>query len=269
VYRSLHSVQGKKQEQFSISLSISANIWFDFLEKSTAPILNTDFRLGIGEMNYFRVLDWWILKNFSVKFIPLFHESTHLGDELTLFRSQDSLPITRVNVSYETAELALLFNDPNGIVDNNYALKLGVRWLWNPRKGWYTIRTEEGDTSKVIPSRRCIEGYVQYQGQNLDGFLSSKNAIQTFSLELRCRVLYGYPFYLSPNNSSNKWEDISNLEQYVLSVNALWGWKFALAEGEQSHFGAYLRAYLGPNPHGQFRNIPFYNFFGLSLVYEW
>jgi hypothetical protein len=33
-------------------------------------------------------------------------------------------------------------------------------------------------------------------------------------------------------------------------------------------FGAYLRGYIGPNPHGQFRNIPLYNFVGLSFIYE-
>lgn len=269
VYRSASIVQGKKQEQFSISLPISVNIWFDFWENSTAPIINTDYRFGIGEINYFRSLDWGIIKNVSAKFIPLFHESTHLGDEITIYRLQDSLPVTRVNVSYETGEFAVLVNDPVGTLDNNYALKLGVRWLWNPRKGWYTIRSEEGDTSKVIPSQRWVEAYIQYQAQNSDGFLASKNAIQTFSLECRYQVLYGYPFYLGTNISSGQWEEFSNSEQYIASLNALWGWKFALAEAEQTHFGAYVRAYLGPNPHGQFRNIPFYNFLGVSFVYEW
>ena len=46
------------------------------------------------------------------------------------------------------------------------------------------------------------------------------------------------------------------------------GWKFKSHPDQYPNFGTYLRAYTGINPHGQFRNIPFYDFVGLTFVYE-
>jgi hypothetical protein len=93
VYLFSRKSRGGKQSKFSVSIPVSANIWFDFLEDETAPILNTDYRFALVELNYFQETNWGPIKNFSVKFIPFFHESTHIGDELTLFGSRATSPL--------------------------------------------------------------------------------------------------------------------------------------------------------------------------------
>lgn len=270
IFSSIRYRKGGKVTKWSVSLPISTNIWFDFFEQITAPILNTDYRFATGEINYLRQVNSRWLKNYAIKFIPLFHESTHLGDELTLFRQADSLPVVRVNVSYEVSELALTLNDPDGSTDNNHAFKIGARFLLNPSKGWYSIRSEEGDTARVVASRRWLEAYVQYQHQRSKGILASKKAVSILSLEVRNRVKFGYPFYLSQlNNGTTKLIEATNNEEYRPSLNGYIGWKFTSdPQKHPARFGIYLRGYLGINPHGQFRNIPFYQFAGIAFIFE-
>ena len=260
----------RQQTRLAISIPVSTNIWFDFTEQITAPILNTDYRFALVELNVLRELNRRHLKNVALKLIPFFHESTHLGDELVINRVSSALPITRVNISYEVAEAALTLNDPNGRAENNHAFKIGVRALLNPSKGWYSIRSVEGDTTKVVPSRRWAEQYAQYQYQQVRGWLASRNAWFILSLEVRNRVQFGYPFYLNSSTVSDPSlvNEIQNNEQRRLCFNGYMGWKFSSNSANIPRLGAYLRAYTGLNPHGQFRNIPFYQFLGLSIVYE-
>jgi hypothetical protein len=267
IYQSARTSRKGKDSRFAVSIPISANIWFDFFEKVTAPILNTDYRFGVVELNYLKQIDKWHIKNFAIKLVPLFHESTHLGDELTLFRLTDSLPIIRVNVSYELADLALTVNDPDGSIENNHSFKVGARSLLNPSKGWYSIRSVEGDTTKVVPSTKWFETYFQYQHQRSKGFLASKNAVSVFSLEVRDRVRFGYPSYLTKDDS-NIWIGSGELEEKRLSFNGYLGWKFTSDVQKHPKLGAYLRWYTGINPHGQFRNVPFYDFVGFAIVYQ-
>jgi hypothetical protein len=252
-YLSRKSAQGK-QSKFSVSVPISANIWFDFLEDETAPILNTDYRFALAEFNYFQETNWGPIKNFSVKFIPLFHESSHIGDELTLFRVQNNQPVVRVNVSYEVAELALTINDVNKSMDNNHSFKLGIRTLINAKKGWYSIRPAEGDVDLVVSSTKRAETYVQYQHQRTSGRIAGKRKHFIISAEVRNRVKFGYPFDLPA--TVNAVENFGSSEEMRLSFNIYAGWKFKYDPDKYPNLGAFLRWYTGINPHGQFRNIP-------------
>jgi hypothetical protein len=262
IYKSSRILKKGNESKFSLSIPISANIWFDFFEKTTAPILNTDYRFGVCELNYLREINRGLIRNLSIKFIPLFHESTHLGDELTLYRAQDSLPLVRVNVSYEVSEFAITLNDPNGTVENNHSFKVGARFLIRPSKGWYSIRPVEGDTSLVVKTNKSIETYFQYQHQRSRGFLAGEKAMFVFSLEVMNRVKYNYPFDLSPIQYKGE------IGEGRLCVNTYVGWRLQHRSDNEPRFGIYLRHYTGINPHGQFRSIPFYDFLGLSIVYE-
>jgi hypothetical protein len=268
IYHSSRIHQNGQQSKFALSIPVSAQIWFDFFEKATAPILNTDYRFGVIELNYLRQFNREKgIRNIAIKFIPFFHESTHIGDEVLLYRVLDDFPIRRINVSYELAELAVTLNDPNGSIRNNHAWKLGVRGLLNPSKGWYSIRSVEGDTTQVVPSRKWLESYLQYQHQRSKGFLASKKAVSVISVEVRNRVRFGYPSYLGKDNE-DQWSPLALDEDLAVCFNGYVGWKFSFEEDKLPRLGAYLRWYTGINPHGQFRNIPFYDFLGFAIVYE-
>lgn len=259
-------VRKNEQTAFAVSFPISFAVFFDLLEDRTAPILNTDYRVGVFEMNYMHKIDKGFVKNVGFKFIPIFHESTHIGDELTIRRRQDSFPTARINPSYETFELAFMLNDANNKAERNHSFKLGSRFLFKPReKGWYTVSPLEADSASILPSKRGIEPYLQYQFQDPVGILAGKSAAFVFSVDARLRVRFGYPYYQwDPNGQL---EEFPVEEAYQASFNVLAGWRFT-NKTELRRFGIYLRAYTGINPHGQFRNIPEYQFMGISLVYQ-
>jgi hypothetical protein len=163
------------------------------------------------------------------------------------------------------AELAFTINDVNKSMKDNHSFKAGVRALLNPKKGWYSIRPVEGDTELVKGSVRSVETYFQYQHQRTSGWLAGKKKHFIISAEIRDRVRFGYPFFLSIPEASQGAEFI---EEKRLTFNGYVGWKFKSHPDQYPNFGAYIRAYTGINPHGQFRNIPFYDFVGVAFVYE-
>ncbi len=268
VFTRVRYVDNKLKYKFSISLPICARVWFDFTEPSTAPILNTDYQFSIPEFNYLRAIDNKYIKNIEIKWLPYFHESSHLGDEITLFRRLDTMPVVWANVSYETTEMAVTINDANGLLTNNSSFKFGIKVLLNPTQGWYSIRNEKGDTAKFIKTNHLVEGYFQFQNQANKGWLASDKFIRIFSIELRDRVQYGYPTYPEKMDHEKDWSNYSSYEKMSLCVNGYFGWKFNFSKNLIPKFGAYLRVYDGINPYGQFRNISNYQFVGLSLIYE-
>lgn len=267
------------KHSLSVSIPISFSVWFDFTENITAPILNTDYRFAPLEFNYSRDFESEHFKNLTLKFIPFFHESTHIGDELTIARMNDSLAVTRVNVSYETFNLSLLLNDPKDMITKNHSFKLGARFLINPDKGWYSISSFDGDTSLFsispdyeeegrVSTKYSLESFFQYQYQNPETKLAFKNTMFTVSLDQSLRVKYGYAFELPEDLGNDKLiRSISSEEELVYSGNLLVGWQFLNTEKKRSGLGVYLRAYMGLNYHGQFRNIPIYKFYGCSIIY--
>ncbi len=254
--------------KFSISAPICARVWFDFTEPSTAPILNTDYQFAILEFNYLKTFESNRIKNIAIKLLPYFHESSHLGDEITLFRRLDTVPVVWANVSYQTSELAVTINDANGRLTNNTSFKLGIKILQNTSHGWYSIRNDKGDTAEFIKSNHIIESYFQCQNQASKGWLANDRFIRVMSFELRERVQYGYPTYPEKKDYYKDWTSYSANEKISLCFNGYLGWKFNFSQNLIPKFGAYLRVYEGINPYGQFRNISNYQFVGLSMIYE-
>lgn len=259
---------GLLKYKFSISTPICARIWFDFTEPYTAPILNTDFQFAPFELHFLKNVNRKKFKNFSVKLVPFFHESSHMGDELTLYKRADSVYNVWVNVSYQTSEIAFTINDMNGKLANNTSVKLGLKFLLNPQKGWYSIRTEAGDTARSVPSHYWLESYLQLQNQATRSWLANDKFIRIASIEIRSRVQYGYPSFTTQYERSANWANYTNGERMNFSVNAYLGWKFNFSNHLVPRFGAYIKFYEGINPYGQFRNLSNYKFLGISLIYE-
>ena len=253
---------------FALSIPVSFSVWFDFAEPRTAPILNTDYRFALLELNYYRNINNSFIRNLGIRVIPFFHESTHLGDEITLYRVKHSIPTTRINVSYESFEFAVLINDPYLEKVRNHSFRVGAKFLYRPEKGYYTTDSLEVLSDvEIQPSKRWIEPYFQYQFQNPNGWLSNDKMMFVFSADLSLRVRFGYPVYSTDQSGNTSMID-EGREEYKPSINTLFGWKLLNSKKENSDLGVFLKLYYGINPHGQFRNIPFYPWFGLTLIYE-
>ena len=253
--------------RWSITLPVSFSVWFDYTEKRTSPILNTDYRFAFLELNYSYKLKNCKLNNIGFRFTPFAHESTHVGDELIMAKIADSIPYARINVSYETYEFSIIINDTYNQKIKNHSIRLGAKFLWNPNKGYYTADSSEvGNGIEILPSTRWVEPFIQYQFQNPNGRLSNDRMLFIFSLDFTLRVRYGYPFNYADNDGNIIIKEKG--EAYQMCSNSLLGWKLLNAKKEISNIGVFIKLYIGINPHGQFRNIPKYPWLGLNFIYD-
>ncbi len=226
-------------------------VWAPF-EKTTSPIINNDYRFGLS-FTGISYLNNPYIKNISYKVTPFAHESTHLGDEITMYGEQNIDNFYRVNVSYEYYELGLTLNDPDTLQGNLLSCKFGFMGLIRPNVGYYKYFENEilADTA-FYPSQRWAEFYLELNYRKTEGFMASKTWNPSISFELRNRVKYEYS---NPNKSPR-----------VLCYNAYLGYDYVPKKaGAIKSVGNYLRFYSGLNPHGQFRN-GYYNFIGYSVV---
>lgn len=249
-----------------ITIPFIIDVWLDMFERITAPVINTSYRFGAPEFSFIhRISGCRFLENYVIQLSPMKHECTHIGDELTIMRKNEGLPLTRINVSYNYAELAVTLNDPDGTRNSNFAFKMGLLMLHNFANGWYNIMPEEGDVTIVAPSEYPIEFYFQYQYQTKT---SKYNFQGIFSAEIRNRPKYGYPQYYVDNNE--KWVQNEIPEYRAWSINAFAGVRYSnpTIKGYFSKIGLGLRIYQGINPYGQFRSQPVYNQVGLAIIFE-
>lgn len=251
-----------------VDIPISFHLWLD-LKAESAPVLNTDYRFAVGQIKVLREFhtnNW--LKNLSLRLAPLNHESTHIGDELTIRRKNEGFPLTRVNVSYEYSEIALCMNDPNGTRKSNQALKAGMMMRIPNGSSWFKIYPNEGDTLLNYAMRNLTEYYFQYEYQRSTGWLTNKNLLNVFSIEVRNRARYHYP-QIRWNEELESWYLTQSHHTRAWCYNAYFGWKFyPKFTWYTNSIGFYLNAYYGIVPYGQFRNTAGYAYLGFSIVVE-
>jgi hypothetical protein len=265
--------------KFGISLTVPfiINLWMDVFEQVTRPIINTDYRFGALGIAFIHRLQsppelfprWGIgIYNYSIKFSPYIHESTHIGDELTIYRKDTERNITRVNVSYNFSELVLTMNDPENSLKINHALRFGFMLLHNIKKGWYTVMPEEADTQIIHPSQFPYEFYFQYQFQS-NSFWKGCQFI--FSLETRFRERYNYPFSYYFSDDRSEFMDRNYTDSGLqCCYNILTGIRYNNPKLNYfSKIGLALRLYTGINPHGQFRSqLLSNNYLGIVVMFE-
>jgi hypothetical protein len=254
---------------FAASLPLSVHVLEDMFEPVTAAVINTDYRFGAPRFTLLRrFAPGATIRNLSVSWLPIFHECTHLGDEVTIYRKDESFPITRVNVSYEYSELQLTLNDVEDPRAPHQSFRAGLATRISDRGlGWFSVRADTELTQPLdIPSSNLwVEWYLAYQGQWNQRVFASRRYAPVVSFELRQRPRYGYPLF---KKTETGWDTIPVAESMDLTFNLYVGWKmFPKVRGDQS-LGLYLHAYRGINPYGQLRNYPGYPFFGVSLAYE-
>lgn len=252
-----------------MTLPLSVHVLEDILGPVTAPVINTDYRFGSPKIIGIRTFENnKFLKNISFSWLPIFHECTHLGDEITIYRIKEAFPITRINISYEYTEFQLTINDPEKIKTNCHSLRLGFMYRISDRGlGWYSIvkGLDVTEDINLSESKYRSEYYAQYQFQRTQGFMASQRFMNIISLEMRNRIRYGYPLYYK---DGDVWQTKDVKESMELNMNLYAGYKFFPKESFNHAMGLFFHAYRGLNPYGQLRNYPSYPFFGLAITYE-
>lgn len=249
VYYLLNREKGFK---FSTSGYIGNLLLIDMFEEHTAPVINTDYFFGLKAAAV-KYIDHPYIRNLGLKVVPLFHESTHIGDEFSIHGYHDLPEFRRVNVSYEAWEIAAVINDPDTIKSNLLSAKLGFHGLWNLAKGYYTTDSIETKNRPAPPSEKNYEYYLQVNWQRTKGFLCSERWMNVLSLEANNRLKFSYDEAIAEKRSWN--------------INFYFGWKY-ISEKTGHNLGFFFRYYAGIIPYGQFRNTGGYRYAGLSIVYH-
>ncbi|MFK5854593.1 MAG: hypothetical protein QM503_00590, partial [Bacteroidota bacterium] len=189
---------------FGLSLPVSIHVLEDMWEPITAAVIDVDYRFGsprLSAITFFEDVGFY--KNLSFSWLPIFHECTHLGDELVLAIDAKDYPLRRVNVSYEYTEFQITLNDPNGTMKTNHAFRIGARYRISDRGyGWFGVESFAVDTTIVEfeHSTHRFEWSVEYQLQRSHGFLAGKRIMNIFSLDVSSRVKFGIPVYQKVND---------------------------------------------------------------------
>ncbi|RLD42929.1 MAG: hypothetical protein DRI86_10865 [Bacteroidetes bacterium] len=252
-----------------LSLPVSIHVLEDMWEPITAAVVDVDYRFGSPRIRGIRYFDSnKYIKNISFSWLPIFHECTHLGDELVLAMADKDYPLKRVNVSYEYTELQITLNDADGSNETNHSFRVGGRYRISHRGyGWFGTESFAVDSTIVSfeQSTHRFEYNIEYQLQRSHGFLASKRIMNFFSLDISSRVKLGIPVF---HKVDNAWVAKDKVEKSVLTINTYFGWKF-FAKNKTTHpIGLYFHLYRGINYWGQLRNQGNYGFFGIALTYE-
>ncbi len=240
----------RKSVKWVSSGVLGNNVLVDLFGPPTAAVINTDYFFGFrtGGIKYF---DHPLVRNAGIMVVPYFHESAHLGDEFSLHGYQTVPGFKRINISYETWEVAAVINDPDTLIGNLISLTAGVQGLWKPNEGYYFTDSLEVQGAYVPDCENRFEFYARLNLQRTSGLFCSPRWINILSAEVRNRAKLSY--------------DPSIPETRAWNYNVYFGWM--LQTNNHKNPGLFLRYYSGIIPHGQFRNTGQFRFIGVSLVY--
>ncbi|MBR1426688.1 MAG: hypothetical protein IJ581_04460 [Paludibacteraceae bacterium] len=254
-------------ERYGLSLGepVIFNIWLDLTEPVTAPVVDTDYRIALPECTFIHRLNKGFATNYSIRFAPFKHESTHIGDELALQHADHGLPLRRVNASYNYSETVFTLNDPEDSRREYHTLRLGLMLLWDWKEGWYSVKPGDGDESLLQTRNSPWELYLQYQYQSP----VSKHGFQAVaSAEIRNRALYGYP--QQDWDATNGVSYTPQAQSRIFTYNIFVGARYVNPwyDGLMGRLAVGLRAYHGNNYFGQFRNYDNVSHIGLCFIYQ-
>jgi hypothetical protein len=230
---------------FGLWIPISFHVIEDFKDPS-APIVDTDYRFGFMA-KFQRRFDKFRL---GLRFVPWNHESTHLGDEYTIFASEDPA-FERINVSYENWEYGVSLEGEGLFSEGDtWKARHGGRRPWGG-DGYYSDHLLGSDEKTLTPSVANFEPSlgVEYR------FDEWRGRQAYVSLDTRYQTVYTY--HQTP----------ANPEQRQWS----WNWQVGRAVPEGTK-GTPLKQYFvqlyhGVNPYGQLRSQKDYWSAGFGFVF--
>ena len=199
----------------------------DMFEETTAPVINTDYWFGTKIKMIKRFSGKGYLKNIALTVLPLFHESTHIGDEFALHGYREISDFKRINVSYEAWKFSVILNDPDTLSGNIFSVKAGIQSLWTLKDGYYFADSSEVKGAEIPRSNKTFEWYFTVNYKRTKGFLCSEKMINILSAELSSRPQFSYETGIP--------------ERRIGSYNVYLGWEYKISDKPLRNVGFFVR----------------------------
>jgi hypothetical protein len=205
----------------------------DFKDPS-APIVDTDYRFGAMVKFQYGISETLRL---GVRYVPWAHESTHLGDEYTIFATNNIPGFERINVSYEYQEYGMSFEGSDLFSEgDDWKVRHGGI-IPRGSDGYYSNHLLDSDEPTLTPSRKNYEPSF-----GVEYLMAGWRGRQTYvSFDLRDKLIYNY--HQTPETPERR------------------QWSFALQIGRAAEAGDrtalkdyFIQFYRGVNPYGQLRS---------------
>ena len=229
---------GQRVDRGEFGVGLWAPVSFHMIEDhkdESAPIVDTDYRFGfMTKAQYGLGSDMWL----GVRYTPWAHESTHLGDEYTVFASQGP-EFERINVSFEYQEygvsLEKAFGDSSMITLRHGGIAL------HGTDGYYSDHLLGDPTPSLSVSEKNFEPSLGFE---LRGWERS-GRVMFVSVDTRHKL--AYQFHRNPGQAETKHWSTS------IAVGR------SVVEGAGARRSVLLRDYFfhyyrGVNPYGQLRS---------------
>lgn len=237
----------------TIFTPVSITTLVDMFESETAPLINSDYRFGLQMLLMFTPdnSNNSFFKHYHITLVPIFHESTHIGDELALHGYSQIPDFARINVSYEAWQIFVGVNKQSDNQKRNLSAEIGYQRLMPYKSGYYDIDTFEVKGTNIILSNQ--RDLWLFRAEYTHPLRAKNNRINELvaSTEVRWESKFGYT--------------ASDPEKRVWSLNAYLGYRIPIIN-TQKQFGVYYRFYRGIVPYGQFRNEHQFTLHGVSLI---
>ena len=217
----------------------------DFKDESN-PIVDTDYRFGMMAKSQIGLTDRsWL----SVRFVPWAHESTHLGDEYTIFAAAKP-DFERINVSYEYREYGISYQrsfERNSLL----TVRHGGISLWG-ENGYYSDHLLGSMVPTLSTSQKNYEPSfgVEYRLPKAGG---GRQLIT--SVDFRSRLQYSFHHPASG--------DERRRPTWTVAVGR------TTVEGDRTFLRSYFGYFTqGVNPFGQLREQYPYWAAGIGWVFQ-
>lgn len=238
---------------FAITFPLSAVLLIDMYETETAPVINNDYRFG-WELNTVYSPDKHqisFIKNYSFTIVPVFHESTHIGDEYSIHGYLNNPDFKRINVSYEAWQLFAGINKQTKKVKPMLSAELGYQRLMPYKNAYYNIDSAEVKGNEIILSNNRDIWLLRAELQ-IPLSENKKHRNYFISTEFRRDLKFGY--------------SLDNPEQKSFSVNLNTGIDLPVKNSRQ-RISIYLRYFRGVMPYGQLRDTDGLSIFGFGISF--
>ncbi len=225
---------------------VSFHMIEDFKDDSS-PIVDTDYRFGLMVKAQYAFNENLRLGG---RFVPLAHESTHLGDEYVIHASGNP-SFERVNVSYEYREYGISFerDDLFGTGDNLIARTGGIVPV--NAQGYYDPFLLGATSPTLTPSHKNFEPSVGFEYRAPEW----RGRQVYVSIDARDRLVYNY--HQTPANPEQR----------------QWSWTVQLGRAVPFNTKGvplkqyFVQIYRGVNPYGQLRSQADFWSIGIGWVF--
>ena len=239
--------------KISVNAPVSITTLVDLFENKTAPVIDNDYRFGVqatfllspeNQVNRF-------IRNYHLALVPIFHESTHIGDEFALHGFEQIPNFARINVSYEAWQVIAGINRLREPQKRNLSAEIGYQRLMPFQSGYYNVDDFEVKGVPISPSQQRDLWFFRAEYTHPQRFGNGRTSEYIASTEIRRETKFGYT--------------ADNPEKRAWSVNTYLGFRVPI-KNTPTWVGIYFRHYQGVVPYGQLRDKDGFMLNGISIV---